>query len=145
MLSSFYKKPFSFKQVFENNGLETCDLGRSISQHIELIVFTRFGEHRFNTDYGCRVWELDFELIISASMWEEQMRQSLIASISQQEQRLYEIDVEVQVTDVERLFPFRQMAEIKKRVEIIVRGKLVATGERYFFTTALFLSPLSSE
>lgn len=143
--SNLYKKPFRFKNIFENSPLETCSVGISISQHIELIIFTRFGEHRFNTDYGCKVWELDFELIVSTTMWEEQMRQSLLASIAQQEPRLYETEVTVQVTDVEKLFPFRQILEIKKRVSIAVNARLTDTGERYYFTTALFLSPLSSE
>lgn len=144
-LPGYYKKPFRFRNIFENNNLDTCNLGVSISQNIELIIFTRFGEHRFDPGYGCRVWELDFELIISPAMWEEQMRQSLLSSIASQEPRLYEIDVTVQVTDVERLFPFRQMMEIKKRVAITVQAKLTGTGERYTFNTALFLSPLSSE
>ncbi len=144
-MSGYYKKPFRFKNIFDNNNLDTCNLGVSISQHIELIIFTRFGEHRFDTGFGCKVWELDFELIISAALWEDQMRQSLITAITRQEPRLYEVDVTVQVTDVERLFPFRQMVEVKKRVAITVNARLTGTGERYLFNTALFLSPLSSE
>ncbi|RFM25601.1 GPW/gp25 family protein [Deminuibacter soli] len=141
----FYKKPFRFKRIFDNANLDTCNAGVSISQHIELIIFTRFGEHRFNTSYGCKVWELDFELIVSATLWEEQMRQSLLNAITAHEPRLYETDVTVQVTDVEKLFPFSKMMEIKKRVSVTVNARLTDTGERYFFNTSLFLSPLSSE
>lgn len=145
MSASFYKKPFDFSRVFSNNTLETCDNGVSISQHIELIIFSRFGEHRFDTAFGCEVWELDFELIVNQAMWEDKMCQSLVRSVREQEKRLYDVEAEIKVKDVEKVFPLRKITEIKKRVDVVVTGRLVATGEHYVFNTALFLSPLSSE
>ncbi|MBV7529400.1 GPW/gp25 family protein [Chitinophaga sp. sic0106] len=145
MAISFYKKPFDFSRVFSNSPLETCDSGASIAQHIELIIFTRFGEHRFNSDFGCEVWELDFQLIVNQSMWEDHMCRSLEQAVTSQEQRLYGVSCEISITDVEKIFPLRRITEIKKRVDIIIKGKLAATGENYVFNTALFLSPLSSE
>lgn len=145
MAISFYKKPFDFSRIFSNNPLESCDNGVSIAQHIELIIFTRFGEHRFDRDFGCEVWELDFELIVNQAMWEDRMCQSLIQAVKQQEKRLYDVEAEIKVKDVEKIFPLRRITEIKKQVDIMVSGKLVATGENYVFNTALFLSPLSSE
>lgn len=145
MAISFYKKPFDFSRVFSNNPLESCDNGVSIAQHIELIIFTRFGEHRFDRDFGCEVWELDFELIVNQTMWEDRMCQSLVQAVKQQEARLYDVEAEIKVKDVEKIFPLRRITEIKKQVDITVSGRLVATGEKYVFNTALFLSPLSSE
>ncbi|WP_343302952.1 GPW/gp25 family protein [Chitinophaga niabensis] len=145
MSTTFYKKPFDFRRLFSNQPLETCDAGISISQHIELIIFSRFGEHRFNPAFGCEVWELDFELIVNESMWEDKMSQSIKRSVRAQEKRLYNVDAFIRIEDVEKVFPLRRMTEIKKKVEVTVTGKLNATGENYTFVTALFLSPLSSE
>lgn len=145
MSNPYYKKPFDLKRIFSNNTLESCDIGISISQHIELIIFTRFGEHRFMPDYGCEVWELDFELIVNQAMWEDKICQSLIKSISAQEKRLYNVQAEIQVKDVEKIFPLKRITEIKKQVDITVSGRVLATGEHYVFNTALFLSPLSSQ
>ncbi|HEY0273780.1 MAG TPA: GPW/gp25 family protein [Chitinophaga sp.] len=145
MSHPYYKKPFDFKRIFANNTLEPCDIGISISQHIELIIFTRFGEHRFQPAYGCEVWELDFELIVNQTLWEDKMCQSLARSIIAQEQRLYEVAVAITVKDVEKIFPLKRITEIKKQVDVTVNGKLLATGEHYVFSTALFLSPLSSQ
>lgn len=144
MSNPYYKKPFDFKRVFSNNTLESCDIGISISQHIELIIFTRFGEHRFMPEYGCEVWELDFELIVNQSMWEDKMCQSLTRSVSMQEKRLYNVQAAIQVKDVEKIFPLKRITEIKKQVDITVSGRVLATGEHYVFNTALFLSPLSA-
>ncbi|WP_346319689.1 GPW/gp25 family protein [Chitinophaga sp. YIM B06452] len=145
MSAIFYKKPFDLRRLYAHQPLETCDTGVSISQHIELIIFSRFGEHRFDPGFGCEIWELDFELIVNESMWEEKMAQSIKRSVREQEKRLTGVDAFLKVEDVEKVFPLRRITEIKKKAEVTVTGKLADTGENYVFTTALFLSPLSSE
>jgi phage baseplate assembly protein W len=144
MSENFYNKPFRFKSVFSGVGLQPTDLGKSISNHLELIIFTRFGEHRFHNDFGCEIWDLDFELIVSESIWEEKFRKSLLKSITDYEFRIYNTEVEVRITEVENVYPLRKITEIKKKVDISVRALIKTTGEKYFFNTALFLSPLST-
>jgi phage baseplate assembly protein W len=144
MSENFYNKPFRFRSLFAGGGLQPTDLGKSISNHIELIIFTRFGEHRFHNDFGCEIWDLDFELIVSESIWEEKFRKSLLKSITDYEFRIYNTAVEVRITEVENIYPLRKITEIKKKVDISVRALIKTTGEKYFFNTALFLSPLST-
>jgi len=144
MNDSFYNKPFRFGAVLAGGELSQADLGRSISNHIELIIFTRYGEHRYNENFGCEIWDLDFELIVSEALWEEKFRKSLLKSIIDNEARLYDVSVEVRITEVENVYPLRKITEIKKKVDITVRANIKLTGEKYFFNTALFLSPLST-
>lgn len=144
MSDFLYNKPFRLTSVFENKDLKETDTGKSISQHIELIIFTRYGEHRHNRNFGCEIWDLDFELIVSETTWEEKFRQSLLKSITNYEKRLYQVEVEIKMTEVEKSLSIRNVTEIKKKVDISIRGKLNTTGEKYYFNTALFLSPLSS-
>lgn len=139
-----YKKPFHLQHILANKELERTDLGQSISHHIELIIFTRYGEHRHNRHYGCEIWDLDFELVVSTRLWEEKFRQSLLRSITEYEHRLYQVEVDIKLSDVEKLFPGKNISEIKKQVDITITGKIRETGEHYLFNTALFLSPLSS-
>lgn len=141
---SHYKKPLLLNQILRGRDLETQDLGASISQYLELIIFTRFGEHRFRPDFGCEIWELDFELIVSESTWEEKLRQSLLKSITTHEQRIYDVSLDVRIKEVNKFYPLRNVSEIKKRVEIVVKGKIQQTGENYMFSTSLYLNPLST-
>ncbi|WP_029281960.1 GPW/gp25 family protein [Pedobacter sp. R20-19] len=144
MSEFFFNKPFRFNSLFLGSGFQSTDLGKSISNHIELIIFTRYGEHRFRNDFGCEIWDLDFELIVSESLWEEKFRKSLLKSITDYEFRIDHIAVEVRITEVENVYPLRKITEIKKKVDITVRAQIKTTGEKYFFNTALFLSPLST-
>lgn len=144
MSDFFYNKPLRFERIFKGADFQTTDFGKSISNHLELIIFTRFGESRHNPDYGCEIWDLDFELIVSESIWEEKFRKSLLKSITKYEARIYQTEVEVKITEVENVYPLRRITEIKKKVDISVRGLITTTGEKYFFNIALFLSPLST-
>ena len=144
MSVNFYHKPFRFNSLFSGADLQVTDLGKSISNHLELIIFTRYGENRHNHNFGCEIWDLDFELIVSESLWEEKFRKSLLKSITEYETRIYQTEVEVRITEVENVYPLRKITEIKKKVDISVRGLIKATAEKYFFNIALFLSPLSS-
>jgi phage baseplate assembly protein W len=139
-----YSKPFKLKNILSDKELETTDLGRSVSQNIELIIFTRYGEHRHNNHFGCKIWDLDFELVVSERIWEEKFRQSLLRSVTDYEHRLYQVEVEIKMSEVEKLFFGKNVTEIKKKVEISVSGRINTTGEKYYFNTSLFLSPLCS-
>jgi phage baseplate assembly protein W len=123
--------------------LPDCDLETSIHKNLELIIMTRFGEHRGDTSFGCEIWDLDFELIISARLWEEKLRQSLLKSITSHENRLAGTEISVAITDMEKFSVLKQFSEIKKRVDIIINGLIKKTGEPFAFHTNLFLSPLS--
>lgn len=139
----YFKVPLQLNAVMEGNELTTCGLAESINKNLELIIITRFGEHRSDQSFGCEIWDLDFELIVSARLWEEKLRQSLLKSVTSHELRILNADVIVTITDMEKFNVFKQFTEIKKRVDIRVSGVIKKTGEPFSFNTNLFLSPLS--
>ena len=139
----YYKIPFQVSTLLEGNELATCDLRDSISKNLELIIMTRFGEHRHDPGFGCEIWDLDFELIVSENKWEEKLRQSLLKSITTHEHRLSDIQLAVQIAEIEKFHLFKQYVEIKKRVDIQLSGTIHKTGEAFAFRNSLFLSPLS--
>lgn len=142
MNSIYYKIPLQLSGLLEGNELSTCDLRDSISKTLELIIMTRFGEHRHDPSFGCEIWDLDFELIVSENKWEEKLRQSLLKSITTHEHRLSDIQLSVAITEIEKFHLFKKYTEIKKRVDISLTGVLHKTGEAFKFSNSLFLSPL---
>lgn len=143
MSFSFYKIPLKISAALAGNDLPTCDLVTSITKNLELIIMTKFGEHRSNVTFGCEIWDLDFEIIISQKLWEEKLRQSLLTSVNTHESRLSDIQLNVAITEIEKYSSLRQFAEIRKRVNIKLAGVILKTGEPFTFSTNLFLSPLS--
>ena len=139
----YYKIPLQLTEVLEGRELPLSDLESSITKNLQLIITTRFGEQRSDPTFGCEIWELDFELIVSARLWEEKLRQSLIKSITVHEMRINSVEIAVGITDIEKYNMLKQFTEIKKRVDIQVNGMIKKTGEPFTFHTNLFLSPLS--
>ena len=139
----YYKIPFELTTALAGNEMPTCSLMESIKKNLELVIMTRFGEHRSDPSFGCEIWDLDFELIVSENLWEEKLRQSLLRSINTYENRLTEIQLTVAISEVEKSHVFKQYSEIKKRVDIHLKGIINKTGEVFSFTNSLFLSPLS--
>lgn len=123
--------------------MSTCNLMQSIKKNLELIIMTKFGEHRSDPSFGCEIWDLDFELIVSENLWEEKLRQSLLQSITTYERRLSDVQLTVVISEIEKFYLFKPYAEIKKRVNIQLTAIMDKTGEAFAFTNSLFLSPLS--
>ena len=141
----FYKIPLQLEAAMQGKELPICDVETSIQKNLELIILTKYGEHRSNAGFGCEVWDLDFELIVSARTWEEKMRQSLLKSITTHENRLSSVELSVTISDIENFNALKQYVEIKKRVDIHVNGLIKKTNEPFAFQTNLFLSPLSAD
>ena len=121
MSSPYYKYPLPLSRIFENQELTKCVLGESISQNIQLIITSSHGER----------------------MWEEKLRQSLLAGLTEFEKRLEKVNIEVQISEVENFMPVSKYIAIKRKVDIIVRAIIVETGEKYNFHTDLYLSPVA--
>lgn len=143
MSTIYYRIPLQLDTALEGNEMATCSLVESIKKNLELIITTKFGEHRSDPSFGCEIWDLDFELIVSENLWEEKLRQSLLKSIVTYERRLSDVQLTVAISEIEKFYLFKQYAEIKKRVDIHLAATMNKTGEAFRFTNSLFLSPLS--
>lgn len=146
MKQEFYKLPLNFKRFFtEKEGrFETCTELESINQHIELLLTTCPGEHRFDPDFGCRIWELDFNRVVSMDQWKELFTQYVTQALHDYEKRLSDITIAVDIRDVIRE-EIQDSAMIRKRVDIIVKGVLNSSSEQCAFGFKLFLGPLSND
>ncbi len=129
--------------MMEGKDAPTCDIRASISKNIELIIMTRFGELRSDSTFGCEIWDLDFELIVSQGTWEKKLCNSILQSITNHEQRISNVEANVALAEIEKLNPAFKLPEIKKKVEIRLKGLIKKTGEPFNFGASLFLSPLS--
>lgn len=143
MQEIYFSKPFKFDTLFRHGGcLKEVDLIDSITQHLELLLFTGFGEHFFNRNYGCEVWDLDFELINNINLWEKQVSESLLKTIADNEPRLVELRIDLKRKQTERSNLLAQAFEVRNRLDISVQGKLLQTGDNFTFNTTLLLAPI---
>ncbi len=136
--------PIKFDKLMERNQeLASCNLGTSIAQNIFLMITSHFQEHRFDSEFGCELWDRDFELITNVLVWQEQINKSVYRSLTKYEPRLDGIEVDTTVSEEPHINQRTKVRSMKKRITINVKGSLKATGEPFFYAPQLFLSPLS--
>ncbi len=137
--------PVQFSGFLSGAEMPRCrQSGESIAQHLQMLLTTKPGENRFDTAYGCAIWDLDFELIMSEGTWKEQFRLAVIESITAYEPRIEGVVVEIDLNAIER-YGRKGQPDIKRRAQVFLKARIKETGEPFSFKTELMLSPLSVE
>ena len=148
METKFCKLPLDFEALLNedvgNNHLASCNEIDSIDQFIELLISTAPGEHAFDKEFGCEIFYLDFESIVSHTRWEGQFSEYITKAITRYEKRLTNLYVRVSIDDATLQDSVSGVSTIKKRVQVYVYGTLVHTGEKRCFYYVIYLGPIST-
>ncbi|MDR1347220.1 MAG: GPW/gp25 family protein [Prevotellaceae bacterium] len=147
MKQIFYRLPINFDSVFDETapGMPVCSELESIDQYIEMIITTCPGEHKFNKNFGCGIWDMDFELVVSRKQWEEDFTARILKAVQSFERRLKDVTVAIRVMEAAKEDLAMKTTAIKKKVHVFVNGKLVSSNESCGFNYILYLGPLTTE
>lgn len=142
-----YKLPIHLEALLGANGEEPtmCTELESIDQHIELLLTTCPGEHKFNKNYGCHIWDMDFERVVSREKWENDFKRHIKEAVTKFEPRLKDVIVTIHIEEVAREDKLMKTTAIKKKVTVLVNSLIVSTNNRCEFKYALYLGPLAAE
>lgn len=139
-----YRMPFVPSTLMSEGGsIDTCDVGESIAHNIMLLITTKKGENRYDENYGNDVWSLEFDNGVTPAIWENTFIKSLRKQILECETRIVQPQISAYIEVVEHNYDTKEHTEIKKKVRIAINAKMESTGERFSFSTELFLSPMS--
>jgi len=139
MESTFLKLPIFPEKLMTPGKKNRVSLNESIRSHIDLILVTTIGEHKFDPAYGFALWSYDFEML-TTRMWKDEMAKSLEEALNQYEERLEQIKINIEVKEVESVF--RKVQHIRKKMFVEIRSKIRQTGNSFEYSTAFFISPL---
>lgn len=144
MQHTFLKFPFNPETaMMEGSLVPMCSLAESIAQHVMLLILTRKGENRFNPDYGNAIWDLEFDNAITIVEWECIFEESLLEQIKKYEPRICDPQIQVHMEYVEHTYGTKNFVEIRKKAKIGINATLTDIGERYTFSTHIYLSPMA--
>ena len=111
---SYLKIPIDLKAAVSGK-LERCSYEESIAQQIMLLIVSRYGEVTGKESYGSVIWEL--------------------------EQRLKEVTVNVVLSEIDD--KNKKETHVRRKAQITVRGKISSTDQPFYFSTLVYISPLS--
>lgn len=139
MSATYYRLPLDLEGVLERRQLPRCSVQESIAQHLYLMLTTHFGESRYEPDFGCQVWEQDFEAM-TTMRWKDSVQLSVEQAIREFEPRLVQAHAQVAIMD----FELKNVNQrIRKRLEVTIQATLHRTNEPFAFQASLFVAPLS--
>ncbi|MEG0517687.1 MAG: GPW/gp25 family protein [Bacteroidales bacterium] len=146
-INRYYKLPLQLNTLFQagKQQLQQCNEIESIDQHLELLLTTCPGEHRFDENYGSRIWELDFGMIASYKTWEEFFTKYVNQTIASYEPRITDASVTLNIKEIMNQEEIPDRAAVRKRADIYITAQVKSTGEHARFAYSLYLSPLSNE
>jgi phage baseplate assembly protein W len=142
MQQQFYSLPLEFDKLIHHKDLLKCPLRQSVIQHLHLILTTAIGEFPVDDQFGCTIWDHEFNNVTSGFKHMELIRQSVLQSILVYEKRLENVRLELLVQQEESIDPARgQLA--KKRMDVSITGILQSTNEPFSHEYSFYVGPLS--
>lgn len=142
MYGIYYKTPINFKDLIAKKEIEKTNLEHSIAQYINLVATTSFGECKFDEIFGCKIWEMDFDLLSDQNTLKDRIREGLKDAVKLHEYRLELSEIEVSITEAKAV-SYNNGLRMKKKVNVVVNGNVKKTNRPFNFYGYFFVGPLS--
>ena len=143
-MKNYYSIPFNTKSLIEKQKHPLCDLKESVQININLIIRTHFYEYRYDSSYGCLIWNKDYSTVTNVSHWKDELKDLMLYSIKKNEIRISNVKVNLSMEDAELSEQLKkQPLKFKKRITIRITGIINFLNEPFEHFEYLFFSPLS--
>ncbi|MDF9798784.1 phage baseplate assembly protein W [Catalinimonas alkaloidigena] len=140
----YYTFPLQTEQLTQKKRHRLAELKEGIADYIHIILKTHLTEYRYDYDFGCYVWNQDFENIKSISKWENALETQIKEAIACYEKRMDAIQTKVKVEDPkDYAVGSNPQNRLKKRIHITVSGTIQKTRELFQHQEFIYFSPLS--
>jgi phage baseplate assembly protein W len=143
MTHSFYKLPLRLDQIILKKKLATCPLNHSIAQNLHLVISTYRGEATYSDDFGCSLWDEEFNIQLNVN-WKESLVNSLKQAVDKFEKRLQLQEVKVLMQEQNELLKEGNL-RVRKCLHIEIWGIIKKTNEPFHFRDIIFISPLAQK
>ncbi len=128
MSTKYYSLPLALNKLFYKEPLAKCSLPQSVHQNLHLILTTAFGELANDENFGCSIWNHDFDNVTCDNKMKEKLRQSLLSSIHEYEKRINNVRIDLLMGQEEIPANLRGY-HVKRVIQITISGVLNATNE----------------
>jgi|SRR5690554_982943 len=141
-----YKLPLDTGAFLKSKTLPKCAIEESIAGHIHLLLLTSYDECSFDPEFGCEIWEHEFEHSQISKIWIDRMSMQMKAQLEKYEHRLTNITVRAQITEKEfKSDSDNGQVRLQKRLTINLNANLTSTNEPFYFKDSIFISPFSTD
>jgi len=132
-----YKLPLDTGEFLKSKMLPKCAIEESIAGHIHLLLLTSYEECSFDPEFGCEIWEHEFEHTQISKIWIDRMSIQMKTQLEKYEHRLTNITVKAQITEKEFISDDdKGQVRLQKRLTINLNANLTSQTNRFILKTA---------
>jgi phage baseplate assembly protein W len=143
MPNRYYQLPLRLDQVIRKQHLAVCNMKDSIAQNLHLIIGTYRGESAYSPDFGCSVWDEEFNITLNPR-WKENLFESLRKAVSLFEKRLQITDIKAYLEEKSERSA-KDRLSIRRSLRIEISGIIRKTNEQFNFRDQIYISPLAQQ
>ena len=141
-MPDYLKLPLQFGQFFQKEPLDKVSLKDSVFRNLHLLLTSRLGEQAFDERYGAGFWDADYDIHLSNDQRRELVAADARRLVLDYEKRLQLASVDVTVRQAE-VQSATAGAHLRRRIDIVIKGRLVRTNEPFRFDTGFYIGPMS--
>ena len=141
-MADYLNIPLRLKEIMNKKDLPKVDLMRSIHNMIHLIIITSYNEVKHDPSFGTEISNYDFENIYNTHYLKSELEKSLLDSIRNNEKRLNDVKISLQIDQVEFTGKVRKR-RVKTQIRMVITGVVDKTNEQFRHSEAFFIGPLS--
>lgn len=143
MMKEYLTQPIDFGKLTKGDEHPKCSLHQSIAQRIHLFLVTTRGEFRVDPEFGCIIWDHDFENMPNINSWKDKMVLTLKEGLKEYEPRLTNQEVDILISQEEFTDDHGNVSRrIKRRLDIRLKANIRKTNESFLFEETLYISPV---
>lgn len=143
MGAPLYRLPLRLDEIMRKQRNATCPLKHSIAQHLHLLLSTYRGESAFSDDFGCSLWDEEFNMQLNPR-WKDNFSASLTVAIGKFEKRLELQEIKVSMEELNE-WVGRDNLRVRKCLHIEIRGLVKKTNEAFRYQGSIFISPVAQQ
>ncbi len=143
MPRSYYKLPLRLDEIIRKKKLDSCSLTHSVAQNLHLIISTYRGESAYSEEYGCSLWDEEFNIQLNPR-WKEHLIESLKATLKQFEPRLQVLEIRATLSEINEAMS-ADIFRARRSLGLEIRGVIGKTNEAFHFRDTIFISPLAQK
>lgn len=130
----YYEMPFFFRTLLRGEHLyRQPSLEESIRQHAVVLLMSGKGEWRFDPEFGCELWDMNFETDPETRRRLQNLEHSIRLLLEKYEPRLSRPEVKITPDDqIREFFDPKGSVQLfpQKRLSVLISGLLAADGRR---------------
>lgn len=141
MSHKYYTLPLRADIILDKKQHEECALTDSIEQVLHLIISSYQGESVFSDDFGCSIWDEEFNIQMNVR-WKEDLCDSLKKAIQKFERRLSHANVKVSMEKQYELIG-KDKPRLRRALQIEITAIINKTNDPFLFRDIVYISPLA--